>query len=39
MAAGETIIRERTLGLSLPTGLQTHLEVIRFAGANRHWSN
>ncbi|WP_088347290.1 MULTISPECIES: nucleotidyl transferase AbiEii/AbiGii toxin family protein [Rhodomicrobium] len=35
MAAGETVIRERTLGLSLPLGIQTHLEIIRFAGANR----
>jgi hypothetical protein len=32
---GETIIREPTLGLALPGGVQTHLEVIRFAGANR----
>jgi WYL domain len=35
MAGGETIIRERTLGLALPGGVQTHLEIIRFAGANR----
>lgn len=35
MAGGETIIREPTLGLELAAGAQTHLEIIRFAGANR----
>jgi predicted nucleotidyltransferase component of viral defense system len=35
MAGGETIIREPTLGLALPGAVQTHLEIIRFAGANR----
>lgn len=35
MAGGETIIREPTLGLGVPAATQTHLEVIRFAGANR----
>lgn len=35
LAEGETVIRTRTLGLALPGGAQTHLEVIRFAGANR----
>jgi predicted nucleotidyltransferase component of viral defense system len=35
LAAGESVIRERTLGLSLPGAAQTHLEIIRFAGGNR----
>lgn len=35
LAAGESVIRERTLGLDVPGRAQTHLEVIRFAGANR----
>jgi WYL domain len=35
LAAGETVIRERTLGPDVAGRAQTHLEVIRFAGANR----
>lgn len=35
MAAGESVIRERTLALDVPGAAQTHLEIIRFAGANR----
>jgi len=34
-AAGETILRERTLRLPVAPALQSHLEVIRFAAANR----
>jgi predicted nucleotidyltransferase component of viral defense system len=34
-AAGETILRERTLRLPVAPVLQSHLEVIRFAAANR----
>lgn len=34
-AAGETILRERTLRLPVAPRLQSHLEVIRFAAANR----
>jgi predicted nucleotidyltransferase component of viral defense system len=35
MAAGETVVRVRTLGLNVSTQAQTSLEIIRFAGANR----
>ena len=35
MAAGETVIRERTLRLPVGGQIQSHLEVIRFAAANR----
>jgi len=35
MAAGETIIRERTLRLPVSGQAQSYLEVIRFAAANR----
>lgn len=34
-APGETILRERTLRLPVAPALQSHLEVIRFAAANR----
>ena len=34
-ASGETILRERTLRLPIAPVLQSHLEVIRFAAANR----
>jgi predicted nucleotidyltransferase component of viral defense system len=34
-AAGETVIRERTLRLPLRAGSQSALEIIRFAAANR----
>jgi hypothetical protein len=34
-AGGETILRERTLRLPVAPALQSHLEVIRFAAANR----
>jgi len=34
-ASGETILRERTLRLPVAPGLHSHLEVIRFAAANR----
>lgn len=34
-AAGDTVIRERTLRLSLRASSQTALEIIRFAAANR----
>jgi len=34
-APGETILRERTLRLPVAPVLQSHLEVIRFAAANR----
>lgn len=34
-AAGETVIRERTLRLPVSARIQPHLEVIRFAAANR----
>jgi predicted nucleotidyltransferase component of viral defense system len=33
--AGETILRERTLRLPVRPALQSHLEIIRFAAANR----
>jgi len=35
MAPGETVIRERTLRLPVSERIQPHLEVIRFAAANR----
>lgn len=35
MAAGESVVRERTLGLDVSGRAQTYLEIIRFAGANR----
>lgn len=35
MAAGETVIRERTLRLPVSGRVQSDLEVIRFAAANR----
>lgn len=35
MAAGETVIRERTLRLPVAGQVQSYLEVIRFAAANR----
>lgn len=35
LAPGESVIRERTLGLNVPGAAQSHLEIIRFAGANR----
>ena len=35
LAEGETVIRGRTLTLGVSGGAQTHLEIIRFAGANR----
>ncbi len=35
MAAGETVIRERTLRLPVSGRVQSELEVIRFAAANR----
>lgn len=35
MAAGETVLRERTLRLPIPRSSQSHIEVIRFAAANR----
>ncbi len=35
LAAGETVVRERTLGLALSTAAQSHIEIIRFAAANR----
>ncbi len=34
-APGETILRERTLRLPVAPVLQSHLEIIRFAAANR----
>lgn len=34
-APGETILRERTLRLPVRPALQSHVEVIRFAAANR----
>jgi predicted nucleotidyltransferase component of viral defense system len=34
-APGETILRERTVRLPVRPALQSHLEVIRFAAANR----
>lgn len=34
-APGETILRERTLRMPVAPRLQSHLEVIRFAAANR----
>jgi len=34
-APGETVLRERTLRLPVRPALQSHLEVIRFAAANR----
>jgi len=34
-APGETILRERTLRLPVPPASQSHIEVIRFAAANR----
>lgn len=33
--AGETVLRERTLRLPVPPSGQSHIEVIRFAAANR----
>lgn len=35
MAAGEEVIRERTLRLRLPTESQSYIEIIRFAASNR----
>ncbi len=35
LAAGESVIHGRTLGLDIPNAAQTHLEIIRFAGGNR----
>jgi predicted nucleotidyltransferase component of viral defense system len=35
LGRGETVIRERTLRIPVGSGAQTHLEVIRFAAANR----
>lgn len=35
LAAGETILRERTLRLPVSRAAQSYLEVIRFAAANR----
>lgn len=35
LAAGETILREHTLGLTVGLSSQSHIEVIRFAAANR----
>ena len=35
LAAGESVIRGRTFGLDVQNAVQTHLEVIRFAGGNR----
>lgn len=35
MGAGETVLRERTLRLPVGARVQPHLEVIRFAAANR----
>jgi predicted DNA-binding transcriptional regulator YafY len=34
-APSETILRERTLRMPIRTALQSHIEVIRFAAANR----
>ena len=34
MAAGETVLRERTLRLPVPGAAQSFLEIIRFAAAN-----
>ncbi len=34
-APGETILRDRTLRLPVQRGAQSHIEVIRFAAANR----
>jgi hypothetical protein len=33
--SGETILRERTLPLRLRPAVQSHIEIIRFAAANR----
>ena len=35
MAEGETVLRERTLRLPVARNVQSYLEVIRFAAANR----
>jgi predicted nucleotidyltransferase component of viral defense system len=35
LESGETIIRERSLGLPLSTALRSYLEIIRFGAANR----
>ena len=35
MAAGETLLRERTLRLPVPGRVQSYLEIIRFAASNR----
>ena len=35
LAEGEVTIHDRTLGLGIGAPAQTHLEIIRFAGANR----
>lgn len=35
MAAGETVIRQRSLSLPVSAAAQSYLEIIRFAGANR----
>ena len=35
LGRGETVIRERSLGLPLRVSAQSHIEVIRFAAANR----
>lgn len=35
LSAGETLIRDRTLRLPLRSAAQSHLEIIRFAAANR----
>ena len=35
MAAGETVLRDRTLRLPISGRAQSHLEIIRFAAANR----
>ena len=35
LAAGETLLRERTLRLPVPGRVQSYLEIIRFAASNR----
>ena len=35
LAAGESLLRERTLRLPVPGRVQSYLEIIRFAASNR----